>query len=162
MNDVEKMQIAINEALLAECEGEIPIGAAIFDENDTLIAVGHNQTITLSDPTAHAEIQAIRNAGKKLNNYRLLGTTLYITIEPCYMCAGAIIHSRISKVVFGAKDYKTGSAGTVLNILKNPIMNHKVLVEFGILEEKCSQIISDFFAKRRKEKQQIKNSMKRN
>ena len=129
-------------------EGEVPDGAMIVKDNE-LIAEGCNQPIDKHDATAHAEIMAIRAAGKNLNNYRLPDTTLYVTLEPCTMCAGAIIHARIAHVVFGAPDPRTGSAGSAINIFSKDYHNHRVEVEGGIMQSECGQILKDFFRERR-------------
>lgn len=144
------MQYALQLAHIAEQNNEVPVGAIIV-YNDIIIGEGWNQLITLNDPTAHAEIIAIRQAAAKLGNYRLIETTLYVTLEPCIMCAGAIIHSRIKRVVFGASDHKTGAAGSFIDILSYPGINHYPTVESGILANTASQKLSDFFKRRRAE-----------
>ena len=140
---------AIKEAKKAQKFGEVPVGAVIT-LNDKIIARGHNKSITSNDPSAHAEIVAIRNAGKKLNNYRLDGCKLYVTVEPCPMCAGALIWARISELVFGAYDTKSGACGSVINILSNKKFNHHIKATGGVLEPKCRTIIQKFFSNRRK------------
>lgn len=155
--DVKWMQYAMCLAEKAEAQGEIPVGAVIVKE-DKILGEGWNQPITLHDPTAHAEIVAIRNAGQNVENYRLVGSTIYITLEPCPMCAGAIIHSRIARVVYGAQDYKTGAVGSVMNLLEHDSNNHKVDFTSGLLEEHCSHQISAFFKKRRMEIKAAKES----
>jgi len=132
-------------------EGEVPVGAVIV-KGDELIAEGWNQPIDHHDATAHAEIMAIRAAGVALQNYRLPETTLYVTLEPCTMCAGAIIHARIANVVFAASDPRTGSAGSAIDIFAQDYHNHQVTVEGGVLEEECGQILKDFFRERRKKR----------
>lgn len=144
------MQQALILARKAEQSGEIPVGAIVVYDNQ-IIGEGWNQSITLNDPTAHAEVMAIRQAASTLNNYRLINTTLYITLEPCAMCAGAIIHSRIKRVVFGATDYKTGAAGSFINVLAYPGINHLPLIESGICADEASQLLSQFFKRRRAE-----------
>ena len=129
--------------------GEVPVGAVLVKDNK-LLSEGWNQPIAGHDPTAHAEIMAIRQAAQSAQNYRLPGTTLYITIEPCSMCAGAIVHARIERVVFGAREPRAGAVGSVLNLLQNPQFNHQVDTESGILAEECGQILKDFFRARRK------------
>ncbi len=129
-------------------EGEVPVGAVIVKDN-VLIAEGWNQPIDKHDATAHAEIMAIRAAGIALNNYRLPDTTLYVTLEPCTMCAGAIIHARIDNVIYGAPDPRTGSAGSAVNVFTAAYHNHLVAVEGGVLQEACGQILKDFFRERR-------------
>lgn len=152
MNTVETHQYWMIHALkLAErsrSEGEVPVGAVIVKDNQ-LIAEGWNQPIENHDATAHAEIMAIRAAGKNLNNYRLPGTTLYVTLEPCTMCAGAIIHARIANVIFGAPDPRTGTAGSAINLFSMDYHNHEVQVEGGIMRDECGQILKDFFRERR-------------
>lgn len=130
-------------------EGEVPVGAVLIKDGE-LIAEGWNQPIAHHDATAHAEIMAIRSAGKVLNNYRLPNTVLYVTLEPCTMCAGAIIHARIAKVVYGATDPRTGSAGSAIDIFSKDYHNHQVDVLGGVMQEKCGQILKDFFRQRRK------------
>ena len=129
--------------------GEVPVGAVLVKEGE-MIAEGWNQPISHHDPTAHAEIMAIRTAARVLQNYRLPDTTLYITIEPCSMCAGAIIHARISRVVFGAFEPRFGAAGSSSNLLQNPQLNHQVKLTSGVLAEECALILKQFFKERRK------------
>ena len=129
--------------------GEVPVGAVLVKEGE-MIAEGWNQPISHHDPTAHAEIMAIRTAARVLQNYRLPDTTLYITIEPCSMCAGAIIHARISRVVFGAFEPRFGAAGSSSNLLQNPQLNHQVELTSGVLAEECALILKQFFKERRK------------
>ena len=145
------MQHALELAHRAESEGEVPVGAIVVYE-DQVIGEGWNRPIIDNDPTAHAEIMALRAAAKKLNNYRLLDTTLYVTLEPCIMCTGAIIHSRVKRVVYGATDPKAGAAQSAFTILGTDCLNHKVNVEKGILASECSQILTDFFKNKRKQK----------
>lgn len=142
------MQHALSLADKAEQAGEVPVGAVLI-KDDEIIAEGWNHPITEHDPTAHAEIMALRAGAKKLNNYRLVDTTLYVTLEPCVMCAGAIIHARVSKVVFGASDPKTGAAGSMFDILGTEKLNHKVEVERGVLEKECADKLRRFFKARR-------------
>ncbi|MCL1079516.1 tRNA adenosine(34) deaminase TadA [Parashewanella spongiae] len=149
------MQQAMNMAEQAEAMGEVPVGA-ILVKNNEVIATGYNLSIGDHNPCGHAEILCLQNAGKALENYRLIDTTLYITLEPCAMCAGAIVHARVGRVVFGAKDEKTGAAGTVLNVLQHSSANHVVEVESGVLAEECGQQLSQFFKRRRKEKKLLK------
>lgn len=144
------MQKALELADKAAAQGEIPVGA-ILVKDDVLVAEGWNQSITLSDPSAHAEMMAIRAAGQVLNNYRMLDTTLYVTLEPCPMCASLLVHSRIDTLVFGASDAKTGAAGSIMDLLNNDLLNHKVNVVSGVLAECCSNNLSAFFKKRRSE-----------
>ena len=149
------MQHALELAQRAEAEGEVPVGAVIVYE-EQVIGEGWNRPIIDSDPTAHAEIMAIRAAAKKINNYRLLDTTLYVTLEPCIMCAGAIIHSRVKRVVYGAFDPKAGASESAFTILGTDCLNHKVDVTNGILAEECGQILTTFFRNKRKEKKRGK------
>lgn len=156
MTDEQFMLIALNEAQKAAEENEVPIGA-ILVKNDEIISYGHNNVITLKDPTAHAEILALRNAAQKLNNYRLPNTTLYVTVEPCLMCYGAIIHSRIQRVVYGTEEHKTGSINSIFNFSNNSLINHRFEVTRNILKEECCDILQKFFKKRREEKRLEKN-----
>jgi tRNA(adenine34) deaminase len=142
------MGIALEQARLAEAHGDVPIGAAILREGEPLAAAGNERELR-GDPTAHAEILAIRAAAGALGGWRLPGTVLYITLEPCAMCAGAIVLARIPEVVFGAPDPKAGAAGSVLDILAEPALNHRPLVTAGVMEAECSALLRDFFAARR-------------
>ena len=145
MNKDEKwMSLAIEEANLAMKENEIPVGAVLV-QNEKLIAQAHNQPITNNDPTAHAEIQVLRKAGIQQKNYRLVESTLYVTLEPCAMCFGAIIHARVKRVVFGASDPKTGACGSCIDLNKESFFNHKISITGGILEKKSSELLSSFF-----------------
>ena len=146
--DLEFMQLALVEAQKARALGEVPVGAVLVSDNQ-VIATGHNQPISNNDPSAHAEVAALRAAGKNLSNYRLPNTTLYVTLEPCMMCCGAIMHARISRVVYGAADAKTGCVHSVLNLFDNPQLNHHTMVEGGVLAEECAQVLKDFFKERR-------------
>jgi len=143
------MQFAIEQAKLAEKIGEVPVGAVLV-QNDQLIASAHNQPISNNDPTAHAEIQLLRVAGKKLNNYRLPNTTLYVTLEPCAMCLGAMIHARISKIVFGAFDEKTGVCGSCDDLSSSNCFNHSIKISGGILANDCKELLQQFFKRKRK------------
>ena len=150
--DHEKyMRIAIEQAIIGSDKGEVPVGAVIVLDGE-IIATGHNQPISTNDPTAHAEIIALRNASEILNNYRLPGAKLYVTLEPCTMCIGAIFNARISQVVYGASEFKTGAAGGVIDLFSNPKINHHAEVVGGILSEECSTVLKEFFIKRRLEK----------
>tara|TARA_B110000008_G_scaffold83317_1_gene85117 strand:- start:840 stop:1289 length:450 start_codon:yes stop_codon:yes gene_type:complete len=142
--DEKWMKVAINEAKLAMKENEIPVGAVLV-QNDRLIARAYNQPIKNNDPTAHAEIQLLRKAGEKQKNYRLVNTTLYVTLEPCAMCFGAMIHSRIERLVFGALDPKTGVCGSCMNLNDEKNFNHKISILGGVLEEECSTLLRFFF-----------------
>ena len=149
MNIDEKwMKLALQEAIKAENEGEIPVGAVLVKDG-IVIATAHNQPISRNDATAHAEIQLLRFAGKKLENYRLTDTTLYVTLEPCAMCFGAIIHARIDRIVYGAYDPKTGVCGSYTDFRSLSCFKHKVRITGGILNKECSHILHAFFKLRR-------------
>jgi len=149
MNEDEKwMNYAIQEANKAKMNGEIPVGAVLV-KNGILIAKAHNQSVQKHDASAHAEIQLIRSAGKKLENYRLTGSSIYVTLEPCAMCFGAIVHARIETLIFGAKDPKTGVCGSSIDLNNAKFLNHKVNVRSGILEDKCSDLLRSFFKLKR-------------
>ena len=148
-SDEQWMKMAIEEAYLAMEENEIPVGAVLVKENK-LIAQAHNRPIINSDPTAHAEIEVLRKAGKKLMNYRLPKTTLYVTLEPCAMCLGAMIHARIERVVFGASDPKSGVCGSTIDLSSESIFNHQISASGGVLEYECKDILQSFFKLRRK------------
>jgi len=149
MNEDEKwMKIAIEEANLAKSEGEIPVGAVLI-KNGKLIAQAHNQPILTNDATAHAEINVLRITGKKTKNYRINDSILYVTLEPCTMCFGAMINARIKRVVFGAYDFKTGACGSFLDLNNSTKFNHKIHIQGGILEDRCSKLLKDFFKSRR-------------
>jgi len=149
------MQRAYQLAQQAENIDEIPVGAVVVADGQ-IIGEGFNQSITLNDPSAHAEMLAIKQAAIAINNYRLLDCTLYVTLEPCPMCAGLLVHSRINRLVFAAKDLKTGSAGSVFNLTTHEKLNHQIEVEQGVLAKQCSELLSNFFKRRRKEKKQEK------
>ena len=149
MNEDEKwMQIAIHEAIKAEKEGEVPVGAVLVKDG-LVIAKAHNQPISTNDATAHAEIQLIRAAGKIQENYRLTGTSLYVTLEPCAMCLGAMMHARIKRIVYGAHDPKTGVCGSSENLIDANCFNHKIDLVSGVLENECKQLLKKFFISRR-------------
>ncbi len=145
------MKRAIEKAKEAAQKGEVPIGAILVDEQNRILAEAHNKPIALSDPTAHAEILAIRNAAKLLNNYRLTSTTLYVTIEPCIMCAGALVNARVKRLVYGAPDLKAGACGSLMNLVQDSRLNHRLDVVKGVLENECRALIQDFFSSRRKQ-----------
>ncbi|MDX8000425.1 tRNA adenosine(34) deaminase TadA [Xenorhabdus sp. Reich] len=149
------MRRAMELAVQAQAKGEIPVGAVLV-ANNSVIAEGFNLPITDHDPTAHAEIIALRQGGSQLQNYRLLNTTLYVTLEPCVMCAGAMIHSRIQRLVYGASDMKTGAAGSLIDILRHPGMNHQIEITGGVLAEECSAMLSSFFKQRREQHKALK------
>ncbi len=142
------MEVALNEASNSSTFGEVPVGAVITDGN-TLLARAGNRPITTSDPTSHAEINAIRIAAAKRGNYRLTGTTLYVTLEPCIMCMGALIHARIERLVFGAADPKSGAAVSRYRIGSDNLLNHTLNVEGGLLENECASLLKSFFQNRR-------------
>jgi tRNA(adenine34) deaminase len=143
------MEIALSEAKKAGQIGEVPVGAVLVSENGEILSAAHNQTIKLVDPTAHAEILSLRKAALDMNNYRLLNTTLYVTVEPCIMCMGAIVHARISRVVFGATDPKWGAAGSLYNYAEDDRLNHRVEITAGVRAEDCRRLMQDFFRAKR-------------
>lgn len=147
-NDVFWMQQALNLAEQAQAAGEVPVGAVIV-QDDVLLGEGFNRPISRNDATAHAEIIALQTACQKQQNYRLPGATLYVTLEPCIMCAGALVHARIERVVFAASEPKTGAAGSLLDVFSLPNLNHRVICESGVLAEQSSQLLRDFFRQRR-------------
>jgi len=147
-NDEKWMRIAIEEANLAMGKNEVPVGAVLV-KNDTLIAQAHNKPITKNDPTAHAEIQLLRKAGEQQKNYRLPESTLYVTLEPCTMCFGAMVHARIDRIVYGASDPKTGVCGSRMNLNEENFFNHKISITSGILEKESSELLKLFFKSRR-------------
>ena len=142
------MRVALEEADAASISGEIPIGAVVV-AGDRIIGRGRNRSIGLSDPTAHAEVMALRDAGARIGNYRLPETIMYVTLEPCPMCAGALLHARVGNLVFGARDPEVGAAGSAMNLLESPLANHRCQVTAGILETDCSNRLEQFFALRR-------------
>jgi len=148
--DIMWMRHALTLADKAESIGEVPVGACVV-LNGELIGEGFNTPITDNDPSAHAELPAVKEAAAAVQNYRLIDTTLYVTLEPCSMCAGMLVHARVKRVVFGAKDAKTGAAGSVMNLLQHPALNHQLEVVSGVLADECANKLSDFFRKRRKE-----------
>jgi len=148
LSDLDAMQAALAQARLAEASGEIPIGAVVV-HNGAIIAAGQNRVLRDTDPTAHAEIVAMREAATALGNYRLLGCTLYVTLEPCSMCAGAMIHARLDRLLFAAADPKAGAAGSVLPVLNHPQLNHQMQVDQGILAEESAELLRSFFRERR-------------
>ncbi|TEW52070.1 tRNA adenosine(34) deaminase TadA [Psychromonas algicola] len=157
-NDQDWMLYALSLADKAESVGEIPVGAVLVKDNK-VVGEGWNLSILEHNACAHAEVKAIAEAGAKLQNYRLIDCTLYVTLEPCPMCAGAIVHARIKRLVYGAGDYKTGAAGSVFDLVRNDQLNHQVEVTSGIFAEECATKISDFFKRRRKEKKALKKAM---
>ena len=148
MTDTDYMQMALEEAGRAAAAGEVPIGAVLV-HGEKVLARGNNRTIRDCDPTAHAEMVVLREASRALNNYRLSGTTMYVTLEPCAMCAGAIIQARVPRVVYGADDPKGGAVRTCFAVLSHPRLNHQVETTSGILAEECGTILQKFFTARR-------------
>ncbi len=157
--DEQFMQHALRLADYAESIGEVPVGACVVSEGK-VVGEGWNRSISQNDPCGHAEIQAIQNAAKNLDNYRLVDSTLYVTLEPCAMCAGAIVHARIKRVVVATTDPKTGCAGSILNLLQHKDFNHKCELTIGVLQAQASQKISDFFRLRRKQNKAEKLALK--
>lgn len=153
------MRQALSLAQRAQEEGEVPVGALLVLDNQ-VIGEGWNRPIGRHDPTAHAEIMALRQGGAVLQNYRLLNTTLYVTLEPCVMCAGAMVHSRIRRLVYGAADEKTGAVGSLVDILRHPGMNHQVEIVSGVLAEECAATLSNFFRIRRDQKKALKLALR--
>jgi tRNA(adenine34) deaminase len=147
--DVQYMEMALAEARNADRVGEVPVGAVIVVEG-SVVARAFNQPISTNDPTAHAEMVALREAARVAGNYRLSAATMYCTLEPCVMCAGAMIHARLARLVFGALDPKAGSAGSIYNVLSDPRLNHRVEVVPGVRHVECSALLRDFFSRRRK------------
>jgi tRNA(adenine34) deaminase len=146
--DQQFMALAIEQANCAALAGEVPVGAVLV-RHGLVLAKAFNQPISLHDPSAHAEMQVLRAAGRAEGNYRLPGTTLYVTLEPCAMCAGAMLHARVERVVYGAPDPKTGAAGSALNLFDNQLINHQTQAEGGVLAEECGQVLKRFFKERR-------------
>ena len=146
--DIDFMRLALAQAGTARAAGEVPVGAVLVS-GDRVIASGANRPIAASDPTAHAEIEALRSAGRTLGSYRLTDTTLYVSLEPCPMCAMAIVHARVRRLVFGAWDPRAGAAGSVTDIFALPGLNHRVDVFGGVLMEECGSLLREFFAERR-------------
>ncbi|MCK5639842.1 MAG: tRNA adenosine(34) deaminase TadA [Gammaproteobacteria bacterium] len=142
------MNRALELARKAEAEGEVPVGAVLVRDGE-LIGEGWNRPIAAHDPTAHAEIQAMRDAAQRIGNYRLLDTTLYVTLEPCPMCAGAMVHARVGRLVFGATDPRTGAAGSVFDLLQSDALNHQLAVDDGVLAEACGDLLRSFFQRKR-------------
>jgi len=147
-SDERYMDLALAEARKAQASGEVPVGAVVVCEG-AVVGRGFNQPITTNDPSAHAEIIALREAALSQRNYRLKNAVMYCTVEPCMMCAGAMIHARVGRLVYGTPDPKAGAAGSIYNVLSDPRLNHRVDVLTGIREQECAALIRDFFAKRR-------------
>jgi tRNA(adenine34) deaminase len=148
-SDEKFMRLALVEAKKAGQMGEVPIGAILVSEDGHVLSSTHNRTIDLADPTAHAEILALREAALNINNYRLLNTTLYVTVEPCIMCMGAIVHARISKLVFGTGDPKWGAAGSLYNFAEDDRLNHRVAITNGVCQQECLRLMQEFFRGKR-------------
>jgi tRNA(adenine34) deaminase len=146
---IELMKKALDEAEKANQKGEVPIGAVLVADRNQVLAAEHNQTLTLNDPTAHAEILALRSAASQIGNYRLLKTTLYVTVEPCPMCMGALMHARVSRVVFGTRDPKWGVAGSLYNFAEDHRFNHQPEIIEGICQSECKKLMQDFFREKR-------------
>lgn len=145
MNDQYWMQQAYEQAFLAQSEGEVPVGAVLVSSEGELLGASRNAVQNSHDPADHAEVRVIRQAAQQLKNHRLLDTTLYVTLEPCPMCAGLIVHARIKRVVFATRDFKAGAAGSVYNLLQGYPLNHKVQIDEGIMQSECALLLSDFF-----------------
>lgn len=152
------MQHALLQAEKAYKIGEVPVGAIVVDAEGKLIAEAHNQPITSLDPTAHAEIQVLREAAKRLGNYRLVDTTLYVTLEPCVMCVGAMVHARIGRLVYGAIEPKSGAIESAISLPEKASFNHKFEVTSGILAQPCSELLASFFVYRREQKKKLKSA----
>jgi len=148
-SDIDFMRMALEQAAIAQAHGEVPVGAVLI-RADEVIATGANCPIRSNDPTAHAEIEALRAGGKMLGSYRLTDTTLYVTLEPCAMCASAIVHARVRRVVFGAWDPRAGAAGSIIDVFALPGLNHRVDVFGGVLMEECGERLRQFFGDRRR------------
>jgi len=153
------MQLALEQAYLAAESDEVPVGAVLVSEQDELLAAGHNQPISSHDPTAHAEIVVLREAAQNINNYRLINTTLYVTLEPCVMCVGAMVHARVKKLVYGAREHKTGAIQSACHLLDDAHFNHQIEIKSDVLQQQCADVMSAFFARRRSEKKLIKESI---
>src|SRR5947199_1160086 len=153
-SDEEFMHQALSDALSAQSAGEVPVGAVVV-LGEEVVGRGANRNLRDSDPTAHAEVVALREAGKKLGNHRLPACSLFVTIEPCAMCAGALIHARLQRLVYGAADVKAGAVHSVMQVINHPLLNHQMEVVGGVLGEECTALIQDFFRRRR---MQVKGS----
>ncbi len=147
-DDAAWMELALEQARQAAASGEVPVGALVIRDGE-IVGQGHNRNLLDNDPTAHAEIVALRQAAARLGNHRLGGCTVYATIEPCSMCAGALIHARVSRLVYGASDPKAGAAGSVLKVLNHPGLNHKMEVTSGVFADKCAELLQEFFRRKR-------------
>ncbi|MCW3039701.1 MAG: tRNA-specific adenosine deaminase, partial [Solirubrobacterales bacterium] len=147
--DVAAMRLALGEAARAEAHGDVPVGAVVVDASGAVLGAGHNEREHAQDPTAHAEILALRRAAQAVGSWRVLDATLVVTLEPCAMCAGAIVLSRVPRVVYGATDPKAGAAGSVLDVLAQPALNHRPQVVAGVLGDECAELLRAFFRARR-------------
>jgi len=147
--DEHFMRLAMEQAQAAEAAGEVPVGALVVSSTGEIVGTGNNQVIHLSDPSAHAEIVAMRAAAAGLENYRLTGCTLYCTLEPCAMCAGAMLHARLRRLVYAARDPKAGADGSALEVMNHPALNHRIEVISGLLEDECSAMLTNFFRRKR-------------
>lgn len=145
MNDTYWMNKAYSLALKAKSQGEVPVGAVVIDSAHQWVGSGFNQTIQNKDPTAHAEIVALRDAAKTLSNHRLIDCTLYVTLEPCCMCVGALVHARIKRLVFATRDFKSGAAGSISNLCSQEGQNHNPIIDEGMMQEACETLLRDFF-----------------
>ncbi len=149
INDSLLMEQAYELALKAKKQGEVPIGALVVTADQQIVGRGWNQVIQRSDPSAHAEVVAIREAARKLGNYRLLNCSLYVTLEPCAMCASLLVHARIKRLIFASRDFKVGAAGSLFNLLQGYPLNHQVQIDEGLLQPQCALLLEDFFKNRR-------------
>lgn len=147
-SDIDFMRMALDHAAVAQASGEVPVGAVLV-RGDDIIATGANCPIASHDPTAHAEIEALRAGGRALNSYRLTDTTLYVTLEPCAMCASAIVHARVRRLVFGAWDPRAGAAGSIVDVFSLPGLNHRVDVFGGVVMDECAGLLKQFFREKR-------------
>ncbi|WP_412034123.1 tRNA adenosine(34) deaminase TadA [Pollutimonas sp. M17] len=149
LSDEAAMRLALQQAELAYEAGEVPVGAVVLDEGGRVIGLGYNRSITDHDPSSHAEIVALRQAAAALKNYRLPGASLFVTLEPCAMCMGAMLHARLCRVVYGAADPKTGACGSVLSVHESTQLNHRTVVSGGVLADECGDMLRRFFRERR-------------
>ncbi|MBA3354007.1 MAG: nucleoside deaminase [Blastocatellia bacterium] len=147
--DEKLMRVALEAAIRAGGAGEVPIGACLVDADGNVLTTAANRTITDSDPTAHAEVLVLRQAASLLNNYRLTGTTVYTTIEPCVMCAGALVNARVQRLVFGARDERFGAVETLFRLCDSELLNHRIEIASGVLADECRHLMQEFFRKRR-------------
>ena len=147
-DDAAWMRLALEEAALAIRAGEVPVGALVIKDGE-IVGRGHNRSLLDHDPSAHAEIVALREAAARLRNHRLTGCEMFVTIEPCAMCAGALVHARVARLVYGASDPKAGAVSSVLQVVNHPSLNHKMEVKSGVLEQECSEILQKFFREKR-------------